>query len=227
MGQAVVMVGRRVGTWLVAAVVVTVALVAGGVLLARGGSDRSPAVLPALDLGATQDATAGAAREPARLDGAEPARPYDPGDAPQLWPPVDYQLKGSLPTLPDRARAWKLGDSADPGRVAALAAALGLRGQPKEEPSGWTVIDGGRALTVNRLAGMPWSYGTGVLGACVARSGGGPYRPDAAVECLDPDTLSPTSPRPCPAAPPPAAPGRGRHPAPAARERAGRCRRSR
>jgi hypothetical protein len=188
MGQAVVMVGRRVGTWLVAAVVVTVALVAGGVLLARGGSDRSPAVLPALDLGATQDATAGAAREPARLDGAEPARPYDPGDAPQLWPPVDYQLKGSLPTLPDRARVWKLGDGADPGRVAALAAALGLRGQPREEPSGWTVIDGSRALTVNRLAGVPWSYGTGVLGACVARSGGGPYRPDVAVECLDPDT---------------------------------------
>jgi hypothetical protein len=183
---------------LVAAVVVTVSLVAGGVLLARGGGDRSPAVLPALDLGATQDATAGAAREPARLDGAEPARPYDPGDAPQLWPPVTYKLNGSLPTLPDRARAWKVGDGADPGRVAALAAALGLRGQPKEEPSGWTVIDGGRALTVSRLAGVPWNYGTGVLGACVARSGGGPYRPGAAIQCLDPETPVSDKPEPVP-----------------------------
>ncbi len=55
--------GRRVVAWMVAAVV-TVALVAGGVLVARGGLDRSPAVLP-VDLGdggqATADTTSAAA----------------------------------------------------------------------------------------------------------------------------------------------------------------------
>jgi hypothetical protein len=207
-------VGRRVGAWLVAAVV-TVALVVGGVLVARDGRDRPPAVLPVLDLGETQRATAGAAQEPARLGGAEPARPYDTGDAPQLWPPVTYKLKGSLPTLPDRARAWKVGDDPGPGRVAALAAALGLRGRPKEEPSGWTITDGGRTLTVNRLAGVPWNYGTGVMGACVARSGGGPYRPG--LQCLDPDTPVSNQPETPPAvagdagsASSPGSPGTGR-----------------
>jgi hypothetical protein len=178
------MVSRRVGAWLVAAVV-TVALVAGGVLVARGGADRSPAVLPALDLAGTgaQGGDAGGAVEPA----IEPARPDAGGDAPQLWPPLTYKLKGPLPALPDRARAWTVGDDVDPGRLAALAAALGLPGQPKEAPDGWTVGEGGRTLTVHRLAGVPWSYGTDVMRACVVRSGG-PYQPATGLQCLDPDT---------------------------------------
>jgi hypothetical protein len=178
--------GKRAGAWLVAAVV-TLALVAGGVIVARGGRDRSPAVLPALDLSATQDAApAAAAAEPARVGGAEPARPYGPADIPDIWPPVTYKLGGPLPALPDRARAWRVGTDVDPARVAALAAVFGLRGQPKEEPSGWTVRDGGRTLSVNRLAGLPWSFGTGVVGGCVARATGGPD--PGGIQCLDPDT---------------------------------------
>jgi hypothetical protein len=184
--------GRRVGAWLVAAVV-TLALLAGGVLVARGGRDRSPAVLPALDLGATQDAvTAGAATTPAR-GGAEPA--LGPDDSPLLWPPVSYKLGGPLPTLPDRARAWKVGTDLDPDRVATLAATLGLRGQPKEEPSGWTVRDGRRALVVHRLAGLPWSYDTAVTSACAAATAGGPDRPGG-VQCPDPDTAVSNQPAP-------------------------------
>jgi hypothetical protein len=188
-------VGRRVVAWVVAAVV-TVGLVAGGLLVARGGGERSPAVLPALDLGAAGQATAAAAdssgaAEPAPAPGAtepapgapEPARPS--GRSP-LWPPVTYKLAGPLPDLPDRARAWKLGDGVDPARVAALAAALGLDGQAREGPAGWTQRDGRRALVVHRLAGVPWSYGTGIPGACVLRPGG-PYRPGAGIQCLDPD----------------------------------------
>jgi hypothetical protein len=71
--------------------------------------------------------------------------------------------------------------------VAALAAALGLDGQPKQEPSGWTARDGRRVLVAHRLAGVPWSYGSGIFGACVTRTGGGPYRPGAGIQCLDPD----------------------------------------
>ena len=187
--------GRRVVAWMVAAVV-TVALVAGGVLVARDGLDRSPAVLP-VDLGAAGAATAagpatgtgaggaGAAIEPAPAPGGDvaPARPFDTGDLPQPWPRVRYRLAGSLPSLPGQARAWKLGDDADTARVADLAAVLGLAGKPNEEPNGWTVRDGRRALVVHRLAGLPWTYGTDILGACSTRSGSA----GGGVRCLDPD----------------------------------------
>src|SRR4029453_13364570 len=71
-----------------------------------------------------------------------------------------------------QARAWKVGDAVDAGRVGELAAALGLAGRPNEEQDGWTVRDGRRALVVHRLAGVPWTYGTDILGACSSRSGG-------------------------------------------------------
>jgi hypothetical protein len=166
---------------------VTVALVAGGLWAAGAGRERSPAVLPPLDLGAgmAADAAATAATDqaPARAGGAEPA---GAAAAPLRWPPVTYRLKGPLPELPDRARAWTVGDDPGTARVAALAAALGLPGQPREEPSGWTVRDGRRGLTVNRLAGAPWTYGTGLLGPCLARPAG-PRRPGPGIQCLDPD----------------------------------------
>jgi hypothetical protein len=223
-------VGRRVVAWMVAAVV-TVALVAGGVLVARGGLDRSPAVLPvALGDGgqattAANSATAnsgdtggaGAAIEPAPAPGGvAPARQKDFGDQPQPWPRVTYRLKGALPSLPGQARAWKVGDAVDAARVAELAAALGLAGKPNEEPIGWTVRDGRRALVVHRLAGVPWTYGTDILGACSPRSGG-PYGAGGGVQCLDADA---------PVASRPAAPGkplpRPVPPSPAEAERAAR-----
>jgi hypothetical protein len=190
--------------WVVAAVV-TVGLVAGGVLLARDRPEPSPAVLPALDLESAGQATvaagsdsASAAAEPAPAAGAvAPARQKELADpAPRPWPAVTYRLGGPLPSLPDRARAWKLGDTTDPDRVAALAAALGLTGQPKQESTGWTVRDGRRALLVNRAAGVPWTYGTGLLGACGTRAGGGPYRPGPGIQCLDPDAAVTSPSRP-------------------------------
>jgi hypothetical protein len=194
-----VRVSRRLGAWMVAAVV-TVALVAGGVLVARGGDGLEPAVLPALDLGATGQAEAPASRaaqpgiEPAPAPGGvAPAVPTEPGDV-RLWPRETYKLAGPLPDLPDRARAWKLGSSVDAGRVAAMAAALGLQGEPRQESNGWTVRDGRRALAGYRPAGVPWSFGTGILG-CVSRAGG-PYQPAAGIQCLDPDApvASPAAP---------------------------------
>ena len=173
--------GRRVGAWVVAAVV-TVVLVAGGVLVARGGMGRSPAVLPALDLDAAGP-DAAAAVEPA----PSPARSSAAGALARPWPPETYRLAGPLPALPDRARAWKVGDTVDAGRVATLAAALGLNARPTQGPAGWTVHDGRRSLVVQRLAGAPFSYGSGIFGTCVARTGGGPYRPGGGIQCLDPD----------------------------------------
>jgi hypothetical protein len=190
--QVVMQVGRRVVAWVVAAVV-TVGLVAGGVLIASNRPERAPAVLPALDLDAAGQPAAGttggrAAAEPApAAGGAAPALQPDPvSPLPRPWPPVTYRLKGPLPSLPDRAQAWKLGNTTDPGRVAALAGALGLTAKPKQEPTGWTVRDGRRALVVNRAAGVPWTYGTD-LGVCGTRVGGGPYRPGPGIQCLDPN----------------------------------------
>jgi hypothetical protein len=169
------------------AAVVTAALVVGGMVVA-GGRDREPATLPALDLGDAQ--AAAAAAEPARVGAPAPAgRPYDIGDAPILRPAVTYRLRGSLPDLPDRARAWRLGTDADSGRMAALAAALGLRGELKRDQAGWTVGDRGGTLRVNRLAGLPWSYGNVVVGTCVS----GPWSParpasDHGIQCVTRDT---------------------------------------
>jgi hypothetical protein len=205
--DGVVHVGRRVGAWVVAAAV-TVALVTGGVLVARGGGGRSPAVLPALDLDAAGTAAggqaaagSGAATEPAPAPGkVAPARPPEPGDPVRPWWPVTYRLAGPLPALPDRARAWKVGDGVDAGRVATLAAALGLRGQPAKVANGWTVRDGRRSLEVQRLAGVPFSYSGAGFGTCIARAGGGPYRPGGGIQCLDADAL-PARPLPRPAPP--------------------------
>jgi len=187
-------VSRRLGAWIVAAVV-TVALVAGGVLVARGGAGREPAVLPALDrapaVGAAQP---GIEPAPAPGGGVAPAVPTEPGDA-RLSPRETYKLAGPLPDLPDQARAWKLGSSVDAAHLSALATALGLIGRPKEETNGWTVRDGRRALVVHRLAGVPWSFGANIPGACTLRAGG-PYQPGAGIQCLDPDApvASPLSP---------------------------------
>ena len=183
------------------AAVVTVALVAGGLLVARGGRGGSPAMPRARDLSADGQAAAGADAATARSQasggarpgiepapaqgGVAPARPTEPGDA-GLWPRETYRLGVPLPDLPDQARAWKLGSSVDAGRVAALAATLGLSGKPKQEATGWTVRDGRRALVVHRLAGVPWSFGLNILGGCIPRAGG-PYRPDAGIQCLDLD----------------------------------------
>ena len=194
------MVGRRVVTWSVA-VVVTVGLVTGGVLAARDRAEPSPAALPALDLESAGQATAGADAAGAATAPAPgvacPARQQDlPDRVLPPWPPVTYRLKGPLPSLPDRARAWRLGDTTDPDRVAALAAALGLAGRPSQEPTGWTVRDGRRDLAVTRSAGVPWTYGTGILDACGTRAGGGPYRPVPGTQCLYPDAAATSPSRP-------------------------------
>jgi hypothetical protein len=178
------------------AAVVTVALVAGGVLVARGGPGREPAVLPAL--GAQPGLAAQPGIEPAPAPGgAAPAVPTEPGDV-RLWPRETYRLAGALPDLPDQARAWKLGSSVDAGRVAALAAALGVAGQPRQQATGWTVRDGRRGLVVYGLPGVPWSFGAGIVG-CVSRVGG-PYQPRPGIQCLGPD--APVSSPVAPARPP-------------------------
>jgi hypothetical protein len=174
---------RRVVAWLVA-VAVTGALVVGGMLVASDGpGERPPAVLPALQLGdeATAASQAAAAGDggPAATGRAATGRP----DVAEL-PAVSYRVRGTLPELPDRARAWTVGTDLAGGRLAALAAALGLRGQPRADQSGWTATGGDRRLRVDRQAGLPWRYGA-TLPGCKLPAGAAAR----GVECLTPDVV--------------------------------------
>jgi hypothetical protein len=89
---------------------------------------------------------------------------------------VEYRVAGELPDLPDRARAWELGQEAGADDVAALASILDLPGEVKAEVGGWTVADGARRLRADPLPGRPWRYTTGSPDGvvCVGVLPGGP-----------------------------------------------------
>jgi hypothetical protein len=143
--------GKRIAAWLVAAVVVG-AMGAGTYLVTEArGQRRSTAALEQLPpLQPAGQAEAAAAPSQDRV--AVAVGP-SPGFA-----QVTYRVKGSLPDLPDQARAWKLTPAATTERVAALASALGMAGQPRSTPWGWTVTDAGRTLYVSSAAGQSWTY---------------------------------------------------------------------
>ena len=186
---------RRVVAWLVA-VVVTGALVVGGVLVASDApGERTPAVLPALQFGA-DEATAAptGAGGPAATGRAPTGRA--PTGRPDVYelPEVSYRVRGTLPELPGRARAWTVGTDLAGDRLAGLAAALGVRGQPDGDQSGWTVT-GGRRLRVDRQAGLPWRYGTTLPGCRLP-----PGAAARGVECVTPDVVGGPAvplPKPC------------------------------
>jgi hypothetical protein len=189
--------GRRVGAWLLALVVVG-GLGVGGVLVARSSGSGQPPVLElAAEGGAQSDAAATAqARDIA------PARPAAAGYA---WPRVRYELPKDLPDLPDEARAWRLAPEVTAGRVAELARALGFSTPPTATQSGWRVFERGQLLQVSREFGAPWTYVANLRVNCVgARWGAG--GPDGAVssdvvDCPTPAPVAPGVPvpvRPCP-----------------------------
>ena len=103
--------GRRVGAWLLALVVVA-GLGVGAVLVASSSGSREPPVLELATAGSSSDSATAQARDIA---------PVQPG-AGTLWPEVRYELPKDLPDLPDEARAWRLAPKVTEGRVAAAAA---------------------------------------------------------------------------------------------------------
>ena len=142
--------------------------VIGLTLVARSSGDSSPSRLPAMSLGEAAGTQAHAA-----------ALLIAPGA-------VEYRVRGTLPDLPGRGRAWALGRDADGSRVAALARALGLEGPVKSGAGGWTVAAGGRTLRVERQPGLPWYIGPDAGGnaGCVvpaAPPGMTPPAPDTPV----------------------------------------------
>jgi hypothetical protein len=164
----VILMGRRVGAWLLALVVVA-GLGVGAVLVASSSGSREP---PVLEL-----ATAGSSSDAAATAQARDIAPAQPGTG-TLWPKVRYELPKDLPDLPDEARAWRLAPKVTEGRAAALAGALGFKAKPTATESGWRVFEGGKLLQVSREFGAPWTYVANLTVNCAGPGRGGP---DAAV----------------------------------------------
>ncbi|HEX8861994.1 MAG TPA: hypothetical protein VGC06_23405 [Actinomycetes bacterium] len=212
--------GKRVVAIVVGAVV-AVALVVGGVVLAGGNGRRTPATLPALDVSSPGAATAQSA-----APSAGPGTP-DSGTESRISPSgrVQYLVRGTLPDLPRSAKVWTLPDQVTRDRVAQLARALGIAGEPTRSGQTWTVTDGTRRLFVNQLPGGPWTMTdgravcAGPMGGIAGKGGAGPriitcpavppFVPSAAagrsgsapVATTGPPTADPTKPTPTPTKP--------------------------
>jgi hypothetical protein len=188
----VILMGKRVGAWLLALVVVG-GLGVGAVLVASSSGSKEPPVLELATAGSSSDAAATA-------QGRDIA-PAQPG-AGNLWREVRYELTKDLPDLPDEARAWRLAPKVTEGRVAALARALGFTAKPTATESGWRVFEGGKLLQVSREFGAPWTYVANVTVNCAGIGRGGPdaaVSSDGVVDCPVPAPAVPIKPAPpCP-----------------------------
>src|SRR5262245_32296457 len=102
-------------------VLVAGALGVGGVVVAGRTSHGTPATLPPLDVSGSgeQNSAQAAVGRAGPADANAESRIPSPGR-------VRYQVRGTLPDLPRSARAWTLPDEVTEGRVAELAADLGL-----------------------------------------------------------------------------------------------------
>jgi hypothetical protein len=199
--------GRRVGAWLLALVVVA-GLGVGAVLVARSSGSREPPVLELAAGAGSQDAATAQARDLA---------PAQPGKAGYLIPRVRYELAGDLPDLPGEARAWRLASTVSEERVAALARALGFKARPTATQSGWRVFEGGKLLQVSSEFGAPWTYVVNVGVNCAGVRGGLPdagVSSDGVVDCAVPAPVVPVKPLPpCPTRSACAQPRAGQEPA--------------
>ena len=111
-----------------------------------------------------------------------------------------YVLKGTLPSSPDTGTAWHLRDgSVDAGQVAALAAVLGLTGDPTQDGDSWVVRDGEAVLRVYDLPGIPFSYDASPDdGSCPSIPIDGYGGPDSPVGCVMTEPAPATTPLPGP-----------------------------
>ena len=157
--------GKRVVAVVVGAVVAAT-LVVGGVLLAGGNGQKTPATLPALDVSSLGARSSQGAAPSAGAGSADSAAESSISPAGR----VQYPVRGKLPDLPRSARAWTLPDQVTRDRVAQLARTLGLAGEPSGNGQTWSVTDGTRRLFVNQLPGGPWTMTDSVAGC------GGPVR---------------------------------------------------
>ena len=96
-----------------------------------------------------------------------------------------YVLRGTLPASPTTGTVWALGRIKDPaGRVADLAAALGIPGTVVHDAQGWTVRSGEAQVRVYDADGSPWGFSaTNDLRGCAPIPVNGYRSPDSGVAC--------------------------------------------
>ncbi len=183
--------GRRVGSWLLALLVVG-ALGVGGVLVAGSSGSRRP---PVLELAAAT----GSQPQASATGDARDLTPAQAGIQP-YGPKVRYELPKQLPDLPGEARAWRLVPQVGDDQVAALAAALGFSAKPTVSQGGWRVFERARLLQVTRDFGAPWTYVAGTTFNCatLGYSGPGPVVGSDVAACPVPAPAPVEPGRPCP-----------------------------
>jgi hypothetical protein len=83
---------------------------------------------------------------------------------------LEYRVRGRLPDLDGRSRAYTLGTRPGRGAVERLATALGVHGAVRADANGWTVREQPRLVRVDSRPGLPWFLAT-FPGPCVIVSG--------------------------------------------------------
>ncbi|CAN5242836.1 hypothetical protein BH18ACT4_BH18ACT4_07860 [soil metagenome] len=156
----------------VAVVLPIIALVVAVSIGRDGGPDRLPVAATGGSSGDADDS---------RSENATGAWSIFPG-------PVTYQAAPDLPELEGQGRAYHLPGGLNGDRLAALAAAFGLDGEPVVADGSWGIEgDDGSSLTVFEGSGLPWSYVGAGFGGVVFDSGSAcegcePAAKEAAVE---------------------------------------------
>lgn len=170
---------RSRALWVVLAVIV---VVTGAVVATSGGSSAPPRLPVALGSAGGREAAAGSA------------------SADMMLARVTYTAGKDLPMLGGEAPAYRIEGRVDAARVATLARALGLTGEPVKADLLWRVTSGDAILEVAADGAGAWWYSA--QGGVVS-SGGGSSSPGcdpAATECastgtgtVGPATTTPTS----------------------------------
>lgn len=156
---------RRRALWGVLAAIIAVT----GAVVVSSGGDGGPPRLP-VALGSS--------------GGREAATASTSADMMLAW--VTYIAGDGLPGLGGEAAAYRLTGAVDAGRVRALAASLGLKGDPTHEGRLWHLQSGDAVLEVYEESGGGWWYSpqAGVVSSGGSTSGGGSAGCDpTATEC--------------------------------------------
>ncbi len=128
--------------------VTLLAVIAGAIAVAGGGSGSDPKPLALMaGNGAGFGAETLAARDGNPAPAVAPAQDAAAGSRAAIYPyggwGLKFEVEGELPELPDHAPAWRVdGPDIDRAAMARIADALGVQGTPVQRDGGWFVESG-------------------------------------------------------------------------------------
>ncbi|HEX6382709.1 MAG TPA: hypothetical protein VF180_15815, partial [Acidimicrobiia bacterium] len=137
--------------------VTLLAVIAGAIAVAGGGSGSDPKPLALMaGNGAGFGAETLAARDGSPAPAVAPAQDAAAGSRAAIYPyggwGLKFEVEGELPELPDHAPAWRVdGPDIDRAAMVRIADALGVQGTPVQRDGGWFVESGD--WTLNAFGG--------------------------------------------------------------------------